>query len=88
MALGQQRPVTPPTQSDLTDFAGIIQQNLSALFQAAHVHVGQNGPFTADPKPTDGAVGDVVMGVVAGSAYLYIKTGRTQWFKFGPATAV
>lgn len=90
MPLGQDQPVVPPVQTDkfLTDFSRLIQANLATLFGAAHVHVGRNGPITSEPKPTDGSPGDITIGVIGGSTYLFVKTDRSHWFKFGPATAL
>lgn len=59
MAVQQGQPVVPPTPNDrlLRDFSQIIDGNLKALFQAAHVHK----IVTAPPSVNDGAVGDIYM---------------------------
>lgn len=90
MSLSQQTPVVPPTPQDkeLVDFSSIIRRNLSTLFQAAHFHVGGSGVLTTPPTQNQGAVGDILIGVVAGSAYIYFKTDSTTWYRLGPATLV
>lgn len=90
MSLANGLPVVPPSDQDksLTDYSAIIRRNFDTLFQAAHVHVGKNGILTSHPTPTQGQVGDILIGVVSGSAYIYFKTGDTTWFRLGPATAV
>jgi len=82
--------VVPPTDGDskLIDFSGIIQRNLVTLFQAGHTHVGQNGVLSAFPAKTDGQVGDILIAVVSGSAYLCFKVSSSQWYRLGPATAL
>lgn len=83
MSLSQKNPVTPPLESDrqLTDFASIIQDNLRQLFQNGHVHLGQNGVLTSAPTANDGQPGDVMLGVVSGTAYIFIKTDRRTWWQ-------
>lgn len=90
MSIAQEQPIVPPQATDkvLIDFSGIIQKSFSALFQAGHLHVGRNGPITAEPLSTDGTPGDVTIGVVAGSVYLYVKIDRSHWYRFGPAVAI
>lgn len=90
MALSQGLPVVPPIESDkqLIDYSAIIRRGFDTLFQAAHNHVGKNGILTTAPTPNMGQVGDILIGVVSGSAYIYFKTGDTTWFRLGPATAV
>lgn len=90
MALSQQKPVVPPISTDrqLVDYSSVIQDNLRTLFQAGHVHLGQNGVLTAAPSSKDGNPGDIILAVVSGVAYLYIKTDRTHWWKSAAFTAV
>lgn len=86
----QQKPVAPPIDTDkkLTDYSSIIQDNLRILFQFGHAHVGSNGVLTAAPSKNDGSIGDIVIAVVSGSAYIYFKTSSAQWYRLGPATAI
>lgn len=86
----QQKPVVPPLESDkkLVDHSSIVQDNMAKLFQAAHTHVGSNGVLTAAPASNQGSIGDIVVAVVSGSAYIYFKTSATQWYRLGPATAI
>lgn len=88
--LKQQKPISPPIDVDkkLVDYSAIVQDNLSKLFQAAHFHVGSNGVLAAAPAKNEGSIGDIVIAVVSGSAYLYFKTSATQWYRLGPATAI
>jgi len=90
MALSQTAQIVPPLDTDkqLVDFANIIQRNLATLFQAGHVHVGSNGVLTAAPTSTQGGIGDILIGLVGGSAYIYFKTDKTTWYRLGPATKV
>lgn len=88
--LKQQKPVSPPLDSDkkLVDYSSIIQDDFAKLFQVAHSHVGSNGVLTAAPTTNQGSIGDIVIAVVSGSAYIYFKTSTTQWYRLGPATAI
>lgn len=81
--LSQQKPVSPPIDSDgrLVDYSSILQDNLRTLFQSAHVHIGLNGVLTAAPVATDGQPGDILLGVVSGTAYIFIKTDRRTWWQ-------
>lgn len=90
MSLSQGQKVTPPIQQDpeLVDFSQLIQGNLQTLFQAAHVHVGQQGVLSAAPTSNMGGVGDILIAVVSGSAYLYFKTDAKTWYRLGPATKI
>lgn len=90
MAIAQEQPIVPPIATDkfLLDFAKIIQANVRELFQAAHNHVSRNGVLTAAPKPTDGNPGDILIGQISGSTYLFVKADRSHWFRFGPGTAL
>jgi hypothetical protein len=90
MPISQQTPVVPPSDQDkgLIDFASVIRRNLSTLFQAAHAHVGVQGILKTAPTANQGAVGDILLGVVSGSAYIYFKTDDTTWYRLGPATKV
>lgn len=90
MAISQNIKVVPPIQQDpqLVDFANSIQVNLQALFQAGHVHVGKQGVLAAAPTSHMGGVGDILIGVVGGSAYIYFKTDSKTWYRLGPATKV
>jgi len=83
MSLSQQPIITPPQEGDktLTDYSGILQRLFSQLFQAAHVHVGKNGVITANPTPAQGSAGDILLGVVSGTAYLFFKVDSTTWYK-------
>jgi hypothetical protein len=90
MSLSQQKPVSPPITTDrqLVDYSSVIQDNLRTLFQAGHVHLGQNGVLTAAPTAQDGNQGDIILAVISGVAYIYIKTDRTHWWKSTAFTAV
>lgn len=59
MPIQQGPPVVPPQPSDsmLRDFSQIIDGNLKALFQAAHIHK----IVTVSPTSRDGAVGDIYL---------------------------
>lgn len=86
----QQKPISPPIETDkkLVDYSSIIQDNLRTLFQAGHTHVGSSGVLTTAPTHSQGSIGDIVIAVVSGSAYIYFKTSTTQWYRLGPATAI
>lgn len=86
----QQQPISPPIETDkkLVDYSSILQNNLRTLFQFGHAHVGTNGVLTSAPASNQGSIGDIVVAVVSGSAYLYFKTSTTQWYRLGPATAI
>lgn len=86
----QQKPISPPIETDkkLVDYSSIVQDNLRVLFQLGHAHVGSNGVLTAAPTSNQGSIGDIVIAVVSGSAYIYFKTSATQWYRLGPATAI
>lgn len=86
----QQKPISPPIETDkkLVDYSSIIQDNLRALFQVGHIHVGSNGVLTAAPASNQGSIGDIVVAVISGSAYIYFKASTTQWYRLGPATAI
>lgn len=86
----QQKPISPPLETDkkLVDYSAIMQDNLRALFQVGHAHVGANGVLPAAPAKNEGSIGDIVIAVVSGSAYIYFKTSATQWYRLGPATAI
>lgn len=88
--LSQQKPVTPPTETDrqLVDHSLVIQDNLKALYQAGHVHLGTNGVLTAAPTAQDGSQGDIILAVISGVAYVFIKTSRTQWWQSPAFTAL
>ena len=83
MALTQSPVVAPPQPQDkeLTDYSSILQRLFSQLFQVAHVHVGKNGVMKAFPTSKDGAIGDILLAVVSGTAYVCFKTDDTHWFK-------
>lgn len=83
MSLSQQKQIAPPVATDrqLVDYSSVIQDNLRALFQAGHVHLGLNGVLTAAPTSKDGNPGDIILGVISGVAYVFIKTDRTTWWK-------
>jgi hypothetical protein len=83
MALIQPRQVVPPIIEDkqLQDFASVIQSDFAALFQAGHTHVGKNGVRTSFPASNEGMVGDIVLGIVNGTAYLFFKTTSKDWYK-------
>lgn len=83
MALSQTSPVVPPLDSDkkLIDFASIIQKNLLTLFLSGHFHVGSNGILTSFPLSNQGATGDILIGVVNGTAYLFFKATSKDWYK-------
>lgn len=85
MALLQNDPVSPPTQSDtgLQDFAEIIQRNFDELFTLAHQH----GVRVTFPGATDGMASDIVSVDDGTNVYLLVKTSR-GWFRTGPLTAV
>ena len=89
MSLSQAQRVTPPEPSDpqLVNFSGVIENNLQTLFQSGHVHVGTNGVVSVVPSPTSGNVGDIIMGVIGGTPYLFFKTAPTTWFQIA-GTAV
>jgi hypothetical protein len=90
VSLGQEQPVVPPVETDkfLRDFSAVIQRNMGVLFQAAHYHINSSGLLTANPKPTDGNPGDILLGVIGTDFYLFAKVNRTQWIRFGPGTAL
>jgi hypothetical protein len=91
MPLNQGQPITPPTPGDqpaLIAYTGNVQRNAQALFSAAHVHVGANGPITEAPKASDGNAGDITIGLISGALYLFVKADRTHWYQFGPGTAL
>lgn len=90
MSLSQGLKVVPPTPEDkqLIDFSGIIQRNLDTLFQSGHIHVGVNGVLSAAPTSKQGNVGDIMIGVISGVAYLFVKTDSSTWWKSGVFTKV
>jgi hypothetical protein len=76
--LTQSSPVAPPIASDRTllNFSQTIQNNLLALFQAAHNHQR----ISVAPKKNDGTIGDISIFDDGTNIYLYIKTSR-GWAK-------
>jgi hypothetical protein len=100
MSLKQGSIVVPPNPIDtmLKDYTTVIQNNMVTLYQAAHNHVGSNGPITTVPGPNDGNIGDIYIAefttsqkgpnnTFAKGDYLFFKTG-SGWFGLGPATKV
>jgi hypothetical protein len=90
MALRQAQPIKPPVTEDkgLIDFAEVIQRSFTLLFQDGHAHVGAQGILTVNPKSTDGDVGDILIGNISGSIYLFFKVTTNTWYRLGPATKV
>jgi len=85
MPLSQAAKVVPPLGTDVTlsNFSQIIQSNMQALFQAAHVHKS----ITTAPKTNDGNVGDIYLYDDGTSIYVYIKTNR-GWAKSAAYTLI
>lgn len=85
MSLSQASKVVPPLPSDVTlsNFSQIIQSNMQALFQAAHVHK----LITAAPKANDGNVGDIYLYDDGTSIFVYVKTNR-GWAKSAAYTLI
>lgn len=72
--MSQAAKLPPPLLSDkgLSDFSQVVQGNLLALFQAAHVHAVISVP----PTERAGAVGDIYIFDDGTNIFLYIKTSR------------
>lgn len=85
MALLQNDPVAPPTQTDegLKDFSEIIQRNFDELFTLAHQH----GVRISFPGATDGMASDIVAVDDGTTVYLLVKTSR-GWFRTSALTAL
>jgi hypothetical protein len=83
MAISQSPQVNPPlsTDKELTDYSAILQRLFKQLFQAAHTHVGKNGILMTVPTASQGSIGDVVIGIVSGTAYIFFKVTDTDWYK-------
>lgn len=77
MSAQQPKPVTPPSEADksLADFAQIIQDNLSDLFDAAL----DFQKATAIPGTNDGRPFSIRIVQVSGTWRLYIKVDSTTW---------
>ena len=76
MATTQQFQVQPPTAEDtkLTDFAEVIQRNVSRLFDLSHEHPVR----TEAPTTSDLMIGVPVTVLLSGTYYLYVKVSSTQ----------
>ena len=86
MAKSQPTPLNPPIPADrsmLIDFTSSLQNNLVALFQAAHDH----SVLSANPSGTSGAVQQISIVDTGSSVYLVVKTSR-GWFKSPAFTAI
>jgi hypothetical protein len=77
MSAKQSKPVTPPSDNDkdFADFAQIIQDNLSDLFDA----VLDFQKATAVPGTNDGRPFSIRIVQVSSTWRLYIKVDSTTW---------
>lgn len=76
MATSQQFTINPPSADDtqLSDFAEVIQRNASRLFDLSHEHPVR----TTVPTASELSIGVPVTVLTGGTYYLYVKVSTTQ----------